>query len=149
MIFELHGKDADSILLPDLPIGKYKQMPPAWHNSWFSPPTSLSNINEMTNIRLAQMPAPIRSDRIKRRPHLGGNWPLTHEERIKELEAILLDELWQVQLDDIKAAINYHKELDGKAICKWGSVSFYNGRRPEGGEYPPGQPTWIEVSNLA
>jgi hypothetical protein len=76
MIFELHDQDADGILLPDLPIEKYKQMPPAWHNSWFSPPTSLSNINQITNIGLAQMPAPIRPDRIKRRPHLGGEMAL-------------------------------------------------------------------------
>lgn len=148
IIFELQGQDADGTLLPDFPLEKYKQMSPEWLNSWFSPPIFFSNINLSYTIGFAQIPTPIRLDRINRGAHFKWKWPLTHEERIKELEAVLLDERWERQVNDIKAAIEYHKEFDGNALCESDMINFHNGRRLEEGEYPPGQPGWVEVSTL-
>jgi len=82
-----------------------------------------------------------------RRPFSHWKWPLTHKERIEELEAILKDDRLDICFPDVKAAIRYHQEFDENTECDHTLVYFQDGRQLESREFlnPKGQSSWVEV----
>jgi hypothetical protein len=77
---------------------------------------------------------------------LNWEWPLTHSERIAELQEALKDESFLLHKDNIQAAIAYHKELDPNALCDPKFVHFQNGQEVE--EPDSGCLSyWAEVGN--
>jgi len=74
-------------------------------------------------------------------------WPLTHRERIEELEGVLRDESWEPNFENIKAAIEYHKGFDLDTICDRDDVFFQHGRRLESLHEMTIGACWAEVGN--
>ena len=87
-----------------------------------------------------------------RQPFPDWKWPLTHNERIAELEEILRDDHHEPSWENIRAAIEFHRKFDGEAICDaHPQVRFQNGQQLKDGEWPTLQSGqwqlkyWVEV----
>lgn len=82
-----------------------------------------------------------------RTPFSHWKWPLTHKERIEELEDILKDDRLDICYPNVKAAIRYHQGFDENAECDHTLVYFQDGRQLESHEFlnRKGQSSWVEV----
>jgi hypothetical protein len=68
-------------------------------------------------------------------------WPLTHSERIIELQELLTFEYWRPNHENIRAAIEYHRGFPGGELCSNEEVYFCDGKRSD--TFWP--PFWTEV----
>jgi hypothetical protein len=73
-------------------------------------------------------------------------WPLTHSERITELEDYIRDDTHQIHTANVHAAINYHKTFPPNDICSTAEVKFQKGLLVE--KLDLSGPAWFEVSNI-
>ncbi len=87
-----------------------------------------------------------------RQPFPDWKWPLTHNERVAELEEILRDDHHEPSWENIRAAIEFHRKFDGEALCDaHPQVRFQNGQQLKDGEWPTLQSGqwqlkyWVEV----
>lgn len=79
-------------------------------------------------------------------------WPLAHSERVKELEALLVDVRFVAHLQHIVAAIIYHKEVEPDSRCPAKHVYFSTGEKLDiahSSEYKGHELSWEEVCNLS
>ena len=115
-----------------------------WHKSMFHQLLIFVQINRITGFAEAPMP--------HRQPFPDWKWPLTHNERIAELEEILRDDHHEPSWENIRAAIEFHRKFDGEALCDaHPQVRFQNGQQLKDGEWPTLQSGqwqlnyWVEV----
>jgi hypothetical protein len=71
---------------------------------------------------------------------------LVLSQRIEELQALLQDENFSMDFDNIKAAITYLEGFDGDLLCKPAIVNFQDGQLLESLDQATGDPLWTEVS---
>jgi len=50
-------------------------------------------------------------------PEVNWKWPVTHSERIVELQELLTTDYWKRNHENIRAAIEYHRGLPGGEFC--------------------------------
>jgi hypothetical protein len=75
-------------------------------------------------------------------------WPLTHAERILELERFVMTAHVD-QRENIEAAIEYHRGFPASGLCSPVPVYFINGERVELNELKEWNAgTWFEVKGL-
>ncbi|KAN0067981.1 hypothetical protein V8E54_013909 [Elaphomyces granulatus] len=100
---------------------------------------ALDNWDEIIASPCPDYPKPLR-------PLPESHWPLTHAERIRELESLLNDERFSSTVRNIRAAIRHHRSFDQNALCGDGPVYFQNGRVLERNEIVilPYEPFWME-----
>ena len=79
-----------------------------------------------------------------RPPELDWKWPVTHSERIVELQELLTMDYWKRNHENIRAAIEYHRGLPGGEFCSNNRVYFMDGRKLDE-EEDALPPFWIEV----
>jgi len=72
------------------------------------------------------------------------HWPITHAERIQDLESMLNDKRYSSTADSIRAALEYNKLFNQNALCEDEPVYFQNGRRLEKDEKLTDEPFWME-----
>jgi hypothetical protein len=77
-------------------------------------------------------------------PELNWKWPVTHSERIVELQELLTMDYYEKNHKNIQAAIEYHRGLSGGEFCSDGRVYFMDGRKLDD-EEDPLAPYWVEV----
>lgn len=73
-------------------------------------------------------------------------WPLTHKERIDELQAYLEDPSQFRYYRDISAAIDFRRTFNGNDLCSLDPVYFHEGRQVDANECSG--LCWMEVSAL-
>lgn len=73
-------------------------------------------------------------------------WPLTHKERIDELQGYLEDASQFRYHLDISAAIDFHRAFNGDDLCTLEPVYFHQGRQVDANERSG--LCWMEVSAL-
>ena len=72
-------------------------------------------------------------------------WPLTHEERIAELERYYHDPRLHSQQVNILAAINYHRQYPSTSLCSRKATTFSGGRViPHLDDWDGKSPLWRE-----
>jgi hypothetical protein len=76
-----------------------------------------------------------------KQPELQWKWPLTHSERIVELQELLTMEYWRSNHENIRAAIEYHRGFPSGELCSKEWVSFCDGEMSD--KCLP--PFWAEV----
>lgn len=74
-------------------------------------------------------------------------WPVTHSERIHELEDHLPDPSLYLSQENILGAIRYHQSFDPNEWCSREPVYFQNGKQNEAKEWCG--LTWMEVSHFS
>lgn len=67
----------------------------------------------------------------KLRPLPQSRWPVTHGQRIEELKAICMDARFSPQLENLNAAIKYHKSLAEDDLCSANQTFFMAGSKVE------------------
>lgn len=76
-------------------------------------------------------------------PELHWKWPLTHSERIIELEDLLTRDYFKKNHENIRAAIDYHREFPADQLSSDELVDFMDGKKVDFAAcYPP---FWSEV----
>lgn len=68
--------------------------------------------------------------------HKKKKWPITHRERIQELEDYFPDPRFTYLAHNIRAAIEWHRSFDLDAYCSREKVWFVKGKLFDG------EPTW-------
>ena len=68
-------------------------------------------------------------------------WPLTHSERVVELEELLTMDYYKPNHENIRAAIEYHRGFPSNELCSAEFVNFCDGERSE----VQAPPCWPEV----
>jgi hypothetical protein len=77
-------------------------------------------------------------------PELNWKWPLTHSERIMELQELLTMDYYKRNHENIQAAIEYHRGFPAGEFCSDNRVYFMDGRKLDE-EEDPLPPMWAEV----
>jgi len=90
------------------------------------------------------MSAPIP---LRKNPFPNWKWPLTHKERIAELEPLLSDEHWEHNWVNINAAVEWHKEFPRDTLCEYTLVNFQHGRQVEDLSRLTDGTFWTEVDD--
>ena len=91
-------------------------------------------------------------ERIELPPLPAWKWPLTHQERICELEAYIQDNEntpFKIRIENVKAAIEYHKTFPKDEYCSVAFTYFQSGEiRQKKDLTVAEEPHWREVSNI-
>ena len=81
-----------------------------------------------------------------RPPEVNWKWPVTHSERIVELQELLTMDYWKKNHENIRAAIENHRGLPGGEFCSNDEVCFMGGRKLDEEEHAH-PPFWVEVEH--
>jgi hypothetical protein len=61
-------------------------------------------------------------------PNFKWKWPLTHAERIVELQELLTTRYWALQYPNIQGAIDYHRGFPADELCSRERTCFTDGK---------------------